>query len=192
MTVEIHSHAVESLRYIRETMERASAFTAVPGWGAVAMGVCGVAAAVFAPRQQGFDGWLAVWMAAAAAALLIGLATAARKARRLGAGRLSAPARKFALAFSPPVVLAAFLTWALRAASVPELVPGVWLGLYGIAVAGAGAFSVRIVPAMGACFLGFGLVALLAPATWGDPLLGAGFGGLHIVFGLWIARRYGG
>jgi hypothetical protein len=37
-----------------------------------------------------------------------------------------------------------------------------------------------------------GVLALLAPATWGNLLLAAGFGGLHIIFGILIARKYGG
>ncbi len=45
---------------------------------------------------------------------------------------------------------------------------------------------------MGACFLAVGMCALFAPVGWANPLLALGFGGLHIGFGLWIARRHGG
>jgi hypothetical protein len=190
--VEMHSHAIESLRYIRDTMERASSFTAVPGWGAVGMGLAASVACVVAARQRTFEAWLGVWLAAAAAAFLIGVLTAFRKAKALDTEIWSAPARKFALAFAPPVALAIFLTMAMLSAGMTALVPGTWLGLYGIAVIGAGAYSVRVIPAMGAGFLMIGIAALFTPPTWGNTLLGVGFGGLHVLFGLVIARRYGG
>jgi hypothetical protein len=135
---------------------------------------------------------MTVWVVEAAIALVIGVLAVVQKARVLGAEIWSAPSRKFALAFAPPVVLAACLTGALRSIDASVLIPGIWLALYGIAVIGAGAYSVRVVPAMGASFLARGIVALFAPGNWGNALLGLGFGGLHLGFGWLIARRYGG
>jgi hypothetical protein len=45
---------------------------------------------------------------------------------------------------------------------------------------------------MGLGFMGLGALALLGPAGWGDAWMAAGFGGLHILCGVVIARRYGG
>lgn len=190
--VEIHSHAIENLRFIRDTMERASAFTAVPGRGGMAMGATALVASWIAARQQTADAWLMVWLAEMLVALGIGAFATVRKARRTDASLASAPARKFALAFAPPLVAGALITAALWRTGVVDLLPGVWLSLYGVAVAGAGVFSVRIVPAMGGAFLACGAIALAAPATWAATCLAGGFGGLHLVFGFIIARRYGG
>jgi hypothetical protein len=84
------------------------------------------------------------------------------------------------------------LTVALHQAGLFPLMPGTWLLLYGTAVVTAGAFSVRVVPLMGLCFMLLGAGALFAPTAWWPGFMAAGFGGLHIVFGSIIARRYGG
>lgn len=190
--VDIHSHAVQNLRFIRDTMERASAFTAVPGRGGMAMGATALAASWLASRQLTAEAWLAVWLIEVALALSIGTVATIRKARRTDASLVSEPARKFALAFTPPLLAGALLTAALWRIGAVEVLPGLWLCLYGVAVAAAGVFSVRIVPAMGGTFLICGTVALFAPVSWANACLAAGFGGLHLLFGFLIARRYGG
>ncbi len=194
--IPLHAHAMDNLRYIRKTMERAGSFTAVPGWGGVAMGVTALAASVVAAHTPSLNAWFAVWMIEGAVAVAIGILAMRRKASRAGLPMWSAPARKFVYSFVPPLIVGAALTlvlWRLGAAST---IPGVWLMLYGAGVVTGGAFSVRIVPVMGACFLLEGAVVLFMPpgwgAAWNDVLLGVGFGGLHVLFGFIIARRYGG
>lgn len=188
----LEAHALENLRFIRQTLERAGSFTAVPGWGGVLMGATALAAAGLAAREPALRGWLAVWLAEAGLAFAIGLAAMALKARAAGQSLLSGPARKFALALSPPLVAGALLTAVLYPSGLGLRLPGVWLLLYGAAVVTGGAFSVRVVPLMGLCFMLLGAGALFTPATWGNAWLAAGFGGLHILFGFVIARRYGG
>ena len=186
----LSARAMDNLRFIRETMEQAGAFTAVPGWGGVAMGVTALAAAALAAIQPTTDAWLAVWIGEATLGALIAGLTMVRKSRGGSAPMAAAQWRKFTLAFVPAILVGALLTVALR--RVPWALPGTWLLCYGAAVTSAGVFSVRVVPLMGLCFMLTGAVALRAPASWGDPLLALGFGLFHIVFGAIIARRYGG
>jgi hypothetical protein len=188
----LHDRAMDNLRYIRETMERASAFTAVPGWGQVAIGVTAIGAAYLAAGQTSPRAWLGVWLAEAVISLLITGWSMDRKARALGVPLLSGPGRKVAFSLSPPMIVGAVLTVALFRAGLVRIIPGVWLLLYGTGVVTGGMFSVSIVPAMGVCFMLLGTVGLFTPARFGDWLMVVGFGGLHIVFGLIIARRYGG
>ena len=190
--VAMQDHAMDHLRYIRETMEGAAPFTAVPGFGGIAMGATALFAALVAAGQPTTGRWLAVWLAEGALALAIGVFSLARKARSVQIPLLSRPGRKFALGLFPPMLAAALLTLVLYRAGLPALLPGVWLLMYGVGVVAGGAFSVRVVPAMGLCFVGLGAVALFSPIGWGNWLLAAGFGGLHTVFGIVIARRYGG
>lgn len=188
----LHERAMDNLRYIREAMERAGAFTAVPGWGGAAMGVTALAAAYLASRQETLHGWMLTWLLDALAAGLIGLFATAYKARATKIPVFSVPARKFILAFAPPLAAGAALTPVLYASGLHARLPGVWLLMYGAAVATGGAFSVRVVPVMGLSFMALGVAALASPAHLGDAYMAAGFGGLQILFGLIIARRYGG
>lgn len=184
--------ALDDLRFIRETMERSSTFTAVPGWGQVAMGASALAAAWLAARQTSSAMWLRVWLADAVVASAIAVVAAQRKAQRAGSPLTSGPARKFAIAFLPPIVAAALLTPILSNAGFTRALPPLWLLLYGAAVITGGAFSVSSVPVMGVCFMGTGVMALLAPAAWSNLFMAVGFGGLHVIFGVLIARRHGG
>lgn len=184
--------AIENLRYIRETLERSTAFTAVPGRGGMAMGLTALAAAILASRQNAAPAWLTVWLTEAVVAFLVGGWALAWKARAANVPVLSGAGRKFALSLLPPLVAGAALTVALFEASLLHALPGVWLLLYGTAIVTGGAFSVRVVPVMGLCFMGLGCAALFAPASLGNLFLAAGFGGLHLIFGFIIARRHGG
>jgi hypothetical protein len=190
--IPIDARAADHLRYIRETMERAAEFTAVPGWGGIAMGITALTAAFFAARQTTPRAWLAVWLVEAFVAVSIAAPAAATKAHRANSRLFSGPGRKFLLSFSPPIVVGGLLTFVLFHAGAIATLPGVWLLLYGTAVMTGGAFSVRVVPVMGFCLMALGAAALLAPAAWGDAFMAVGFGVLQIFFGAWIARYYGG
>jgi hypothetical protein len=186
--------ALDDLRFIRETMERSSSFTAVPGWGMVAMGVTALLASwlTSAWRQLSQREWLAVWLAEAALAMSIGLFATWKKAQRAGVPLTSGPARKFIFTFVPGAVAGGVLTAVLFRAGLAELLPGSWLLLYGAAVTSAGSFSVNVLPLMGAGFMLTGIIGLISPPGLHAALLALGFGGLHIGFGYWIARRHGG
>ena len=188
----LQDRALDNLRYIRQTMERAGSFTAVPGWGQVGVGATALVAALLAARQRTPELWLVTWLGEAIVALAIGGATMVRKAYAVSDPILSGPGRRFGLSFLPPMLVGGLLTVVLYRAALWSALPGTWLLLYGTGFVTGGAFSVRVVPVMGICFMLLGAVALLGPPAWGNWLMAAGFGGLHIVFGYLIARRYGG
>lgn len=190
--IPIDARAADHLRYIRETMERAGEFTAVPGWGGVTMGLTALAAAILASLQGSARAWVAVWLAEAFVAVAIAAPAAATKARRANSSIFSGPGRKFVLSFAPPIVVGGLLTMALLQLGATAALPGLWLLLYGTAIVTGGAFSVRAVPIMGLCLMTLGALALFAPQSWGNVFMAAGFGLVHIAFGFWIALRYGG
>jgi hypothetical protein len=184
--------AEDNLRFIRETMERAGSFTAVSGWGQVAIGLTALLAAWVSSRTATADRWLAVWLGEAAVAVAISMATTTWKVRDARVPMVSGPARKFALSFVPPMVVGALLTVVLVTRGEYALLPAVWMLLYGAAVVSAGTFSVRIVPVMGACFMACGAIAVALPSVPSDALMALSFGVLHVAFGILIARRHGG
>ena len=188
----LDAHAQDNLRFIRETMERATAFTAVSGWAGVVMGITALGAAMVAAHLPTKDAWLAAWLAEGALAFAIAAVGMIWKARAAGIPMMTGAGRKFALSFSPPMLVGALLTVVLYRAGLTDAIPGMWMLLYGTAIVTGGAFSIRAVPMMGLCFMVTGAAALFSPAGWASWLMAAAFGGLHIIFGLHIAWRYGG
>src|SRR5262245_51371276 len=187
----LHARAMADLDYIRRTMERAGAFTTLSGWGLCFIGLTALAAGWLAGSEPGRGRWLTVWMSEAGVGLSIGCLTTLWKARSMGEPLLPGPVRKFALALAPALAVGALLTVALARAGAWHLVPGLWLLLYGAGLVSGAAFTTRLVPVMGGAFMALGAAALLGPAWLAPILLAAGFGALHLGFGLLIARRDG-
>ncbi|MDA0301947.1 MAG: hypothetical protein O2822_05415 [Chloroflexi bacterium] len=189
---QLAERAADNLRFIRTAMESSSRFTDVSGLGMVLIGVSALVAAGISAAAPSPLAAVLVWEAEAVVAVTAGLLATLHKARGGWARLLAAPARKFLLGLAPPLAVGGVLTFVLQRDGLLELLPGMWLVVYGAAIASAGAFSVRILPALGFCFMLTGAIAFLAPPAAAPWLLGAGFGGLHIVFGAVIARHYGG
>lgn len=187
----LHGRAMDNLAFIRETMERSASFTAIPGYGGMIMGITAIGAAIIA-HNQGIRGWLITWLLEAVLAFLIGMFAMWQKAKNSGDSLGSAPARKFAFGFVPPIIAGIILTSLLYFKGLFAFMPTVWLTLYGTAVVTGGAYSVRIVPIVGWMFVALGLISVFVDSIYGNLLMAIGFGGLQIVFGLVVARRYGG
>lgn len=188
----IREHALSNLRYIRDAMERASAFTSIPGWGGVAIGVTAIVAAIVAGREGWSRTWLLIWLAEAVLAALIAGIAMVRKAARSDVSFRGAPARRFFISYFAPIAAAAMLTILLARHGFHAALPATWLLLYGASFISSGAYSIPVVPVMGVCFMLLGIAACFVPFVVANALLGVGFGGLHVVFGWIIATRYGG
>jgi hypothetical protein len=187
----LHDRAIADLKFIRETMESAAAFTTLSGLGLIAIGLSALGAGVLAGPAPG-PGWLRVWIAEAALALVVGVLSTLWKTRIARLPMLAGPLRKFGQALGAPCLAGAVLTAALARADVHAVLPGVWLMLYGSGLLAGGVFSIRLVPVMGACFLALGVAAVFAPPALGAGAMVVGFGGLHVLFGILVARGHGG
>jgi len=188
----VSDRAMDNLRYIRETMERATPFTGISGRGEMAIGVTALAASVIAARQPSFKLWVYTWLAEGFISSLIAGWSMDRKARATQTSLFSGSGRKALFSLAPSLIAGGLLTLVLARAGQFTTIPGMWLLLYGTGVITGGMFSVRAVPVMGLCFMALGALALLSPPVWTNWFMAVGFGGLHLFFGAIIVRRYGG
>ena len=190
--------ALESLAVIRETLERTAQFTALPGRGIMLVGATALVTTVLAGQYSHWiSRWMAIWIAEAIVAASIAVIAGYRKATRLGLPLWTGPGRRMIVALAPPLAAGAALTLALYLnnyqSRLATMVPGTWLLLYGVALMAAGAHSVPPIPVMGAAFLVLGAVVLVANAPFlMNSAMAVGFGGLHLGFGWYIAKRHGG
>ncbi len=187
-TVALDSHAAATLRYIRASMEAAGT-VAVPGSAGVTMGVVGLLAAVLASTPALRPQWLVIWLIAATVAAIAGGALMARQASRQGFTLFGAPVRKFILCLAPGLFAGAVMTLVLWQGGHLRAIPGTWLLLYGCALISTSAPTTNIVGVLGGLFALLGLITFLIPQNLHTIALGAGFGGLHVIFGLMIRQR---
>lgn len=190
--VFLHNRAMENLRFIRATMERATSYTMVSGLGQILVGLTALLAAGIAATQSRTELWLLTWLIEAVLSVLISSLMMLKKAQAAKLPLFTETGRKFLLSFTPAMVVGAFLTAVFYQYQLQALIPGTWLLLYGTGVIASGTYSAPIVPFMGLGFMLLGMLAIITPASWGNGWMAGGFGGLHIIFGMLIARRYGG
>jgi hypothetical protein len=192
--VTIESHALSTLSYIRASIDSAGSL-AVPGSAGWVMGAIGTLAAALTslPSLNAF--WLPLWVVAAVVAFALGGAVMARQASARGATLRSGPFRKFLLCLCPSLLAGAVLTLVLWQADLERLIPGTWMLLYGCAVISAStvtnAQNLRLIATMGSAFIALGLATLWLPTPVHTLALGAGFGALHLLFGILIGRTSG-
>lgn len=186
----IEERAAENLAFIRETLERSGRFTAVPGRTGVLLGAIAGTGAWLAHGQPDAASWLRVWIGTGVAGFLVTVAAIVAKSMRANMPVLAGPGRKFVFALAPSLVVACLLTIPLASNGQTELLPPLWLLLYGTAVVASGSFAIPEVGILGVGYLLLGTAALFLPG-YGDQFMAAGFGGLQAGFGVWIWRRYG-
>src|ERR1700738_2453346 len=189
--VAIESRALGTLAYIRASIESSSSMD-VPGMAGIVMGVIGILAAVVVALPRWSAHWLGIWLAAAAVAFLLGGALLARQIVQRGHTRYLGPARRFLLCLCPSLLAGAVLTLVFVAAGMTNVIPGMWLLLYGCAVLSASTVTIvgiaPLICIMGALFVALGMITFALPAMAHTAMLGLGFGVLHVIFGFLIGR----
>jgi hypothetical protein len=189
--VAIESSALGTLAYIRASIESSSSMH-VPGMAGIVMGVIGLLAAIVVSLPRWAAHWLGIWLAAAAVAFLLGGALVARQIVQRGHTRYLGPARKFLLCLCPALFAGAMLTLVFVSAGMTNVIPGMWLLLYGCAVLSASTVTIagiaKLICIMGALFVALGMITFALPTMAHTAMLGLGFGVLHVIFGFLIGR----
>jgi hypothetical protein len=186
--VLIDSHAIATLRYIRASMD-AAATVAVPGSAGLAVGSIGVLATALALSPALHTWWLLVWLVAAPVAATAGGLLLSRQFALRGFTWLGAPVRKVALCLLPGLFAGGVLTVVEWKAQQLHAIPGTWLLLYGCALVCTSAMTSKLVGVLGGLFGALALVAFWVPDSMEIVVLGLGFGGLHLGFGVLTRRR---
>lgn len=186
-TVQLDSHAAATLRYIRASMDSAASL-AVPGSTGIASGIVGVTAAIVSSIPALRPHWLVVWLLAAVVAAGVGGALLLRQPSLSSLTIGGAPIRRFAIGLLPSLFAGAVMTFVLWSSGMQWTIPGTWLLLYGCGLIAASAATARSIGILGGSFVATGLLALLLPQTLQILMLGAGFGGLHMLFGYLVGR----
>ncbi|MEA3132527.1 MAG: hypothetical protein QOG17_373 [Gammaproteobacteria bacterium] len=189
--IPIENQALGTLAYIRTSIE-SSGSMAVPGMAGIVMGGIGTLAAIVASVARGAPHWLEIWLVAAAVAFVVGGAMMARETAQSGHARYLGPVRKFLLCLCPALLAGAALTFVLWRGGTTNLIPGMWLLLYGCAVLSASTVTIartmRLISIMGVLFMLLGVLAFASPASTHTLILGVGFGALHTIFGVLIGQ----
>jgi hypothetical protein len=186
-TVRLDSHAAATLRYIRSSMEGA-VLLAVPGSAGIVLGTIGLLAMALCLAPGLSKYWLGIWLGAALIGAVAGSILIVRESSLRDLRLAGTPLLKFALYLSPTLGAGLVMTAVHWYGGNLHAIPGTWLLLYGCALVTASAATIRIIATLGALYILFGLAALLLADDLQIWILGAGFGGLHIVFGFLIRR----
>jgi hypothetical protein len=187
-TVALDTHALGTLQYIRASID-AAGLLAVPGSAGIAIGAVGVLAALLVSLKPLAAHWLEIWLIAGFVAIAFGTVLMAHQFVSRGTALYRGPLRRFLMCLCPPLLVGAVLTWQLWLHAQSAMIPGVWLLMYGCAVMAASTLTRRALAVMGALLAVLGVVALQAPVSSQNAMLGVGFGGLHLLFGILIGGR---
>jgi hypothetical protein len=187
-TVALDTHALGTLQYIRASID-AAGLLAVPGSAGIAMGAVGVLTALLVSLKSLAAHWLQIWLIAGLVAIAFGTALMVHQVVTRGTALYRGPLRKFLMCLCPPLLVGGVLTWQLWLHGQIALIPGVWLLMYGCAVMAASTLTRRALAVMGALLAVLGVIALQLPSSYQNAVLGVGFGGLHLLFGILIGGR---
>jgi hypothetical protein len=179
------NQAARTLEVIRTLMERTCQYQLLTARAGLAAGSLALAGALLFLALDPADpaAFAAVWGLVFAGSLLATVVGTLMRGRERGERVWSRQARAVVLALAPAVAAAAVLTAFFFARGEHLWLPGVWMLCYGQGALATAAYAPRAIGRMGAGMLAAGALALALGPAWGVALMGAAFGGGHLVLG---------
>jgi hypothetical protein len=160
----------------------------IPPAAGIAVGTVGLAATVLTSVAAFRSLWLPIWLVAAVTGACLGaLSLTGPSDSAIQSRHVIAVFRMYSRLL-PSLFAGAVLTAVLWHTGLTRAVPGVWLLLYGCALIQASSVASGGMALLGSLFALLALVAFCAPQSGQLPILGIGFGELHILYGVVTLR----
>lgn len=181
-------HAEHTLETIRTLMERSQRYEHISGYSGLVAGAVTILGSIvlrlgLLPLAYPAD-FIVVWSAVFGVAFASHLVLTFGRARQRGEPVWSRQARTVLLAVLPAFSAALIITAVICRFGRLDLLPALWLTLYGCGALATSFFAPRSIAWLGgACFL-LGAFSLLAPHTYPILTMAIGFGATHIGFGV--------
>lgn len=207
MKQDVNDYA-RDLAEIRSMMERSSKFLSLSGWEGIMAGVYALIGAFVVHQVFGFSpdqahyrfgdmgsgtAGIAELIGIAVLVLVLALVTAiyfsSRKAQKLGEKVWTPATRRLLYSMAVPLVSGGIFILILVWHGLLGLVAPLMLLFYGLALYNAGKYTVYEVKYMGMVQIALGLAGA-AFIEYGLLLWAAGFGAVHIVYGIFMHFRY--
>jgi len=199
---------IQALEEIKQIMDRSSRFVTLSGWSGVAAGICALAAAwLAAKRLNGYvineadyapspvsdnnlnHDLLLLAIITFAAAFFFAFLFTYLRSRKTGVPVWGFTARKVMINVAVPMIVGALFIWRITDIGMYGLVTPSCLIFYGLALINGSKYTVSEVRYLGYLELVLGIVNLWE-TRYGLYFWAAGFGVLHILYGIVMWNKY--
>lgn len=189
----------QDLKFIRQTMESSSRYSNIPSSGYILTGLFGIAGTwgtyLYLGKDKVMDtslvtlpdikGLVTIWGLVFLAAVGSVTLCAWNKARRHNRSAWNSLVARMLRSQIPLVLIVGALTLAMALEGYYSVIPGMWLGIYGTVLYSFSYFTSVEHKIEGVVFIGLGVFTLFVHGTVGLLCVGLGFGGIHLIAGIW-------
>ncbi len=184
-------HAEHTLETIRTLMERSQRYEHISGAsglvaGSAVLAGCGVLGFGLMPFNPGTN-FVMVWTSVLLVACAAHCALTSARAHKRGEQAWSRQARTVLLAVLPCFLASVSISVLMARLNRLDLLPALWLLLYGCGVLATSFFAPRSILRLGLSCLTMGTISAVVVPGWPILTMAVGFGMTHLCFGACVA-----